>query len=214
MYFIFDTETTGLPKFNTTGFHRFPSFRYLNRYDSSRVVSISWIVADEQANFVKQAYHIIRPLDFVIDNNSKATEIHGITQEIAEEKGIPWHTMYEEFIADLNQCTTLVAHNLQFDISIMLSEMFRYNKQDGISSMLDKSRLCTMKMGRTAMSQKKGPKLSELYKFFYNEDMENAHDASFDTKYCHMCFSKMLQQSNELEAGVNSEQAVEPSKTS
>lgn len=200
MYLIFDSETLGLPIFNTIGPYRFPSFRHLNKYDTARIVSISWIVADENAEFVKQAYHIIRPLDFIIDNDSKGTSIHGITKEIAEEKGIPWHTMYDEFIEDLSRCSTIVAHNIQFDISVMLSEMFRYNKQDGITAMLEKSRLCTMKMGRTAMAQKKAPKLSELYQYMYGEEMKNAHDASFDTKYCYMCLVKMLQQQKEQES--------------
>lgn len=192
MYFIFDTETTGLPIFNTTGFHRFPSFRFLNRYDSARVVSISWIVADDDGKLIKQVYHVIRPLDFVIDNDSKATEIHGITQEIAEENGVPWHTMYEEFMADLADCNTIVAHNIQFDLSVMLSEMFRYNKQEGIDTFIEKNRLCTMKLGKLAMSQSRGPKLCDLYKHLCDEVMKNAHDASYDTLVCYKCFVEML----------------------
>lgn len=193
MYLVFDVESVGLPIFNTSGPYRFPSFRHLNKYDTARVVSISWILADENGKLVKQAYHIVRPLDFIIDNNSKAVEIHGITQEIAEEKGIPWHKMYDEFIEDIHKCHTLVAHNIQFDVSVMLSEMFRYNKQDGITAFLSKRRLCTMRMGKKAMVAKKNPKLSELYTFFFNEEMQNAHDASYDTLYCQQCFEKMLE---------------------
>lgn len=193
MYLIFDLETGGLPIFNTVGPYRFPSFRHLNKYDTARIVSISWIVADENGKLIKQAYHIIRNLDFIIDNNSKAVEIHGITQEIATEEGINWHDMYDEFIEDVHKCDTLVAHNIQFDVSVMLSEMFRYNKQDGITDFLSKRRLCTMRMGKKAMEGTKNPKLSELYKFFFNEEMQNAHNASYDTLFCQQCFEKMLQ---------------------
>lgn len=192
MYFIFDTETTGLPVFNKTGFYRFPNYKHLNKYNPSRIVSISWIIADENREKIKQAYHIIRPLDFTIDNASKAVEIHGITSEIAEEKGVPWHTMYDEFIEDVSKCHTIVAHNIQFDVSVMLSEMYRYNQELGISTFIEKARLCTMKMGKTAMNQSKSPKLSELYQHLYNEPLENAHDASFDTLYCYKCFAKMM----------------------
>jgi DNA polymerase-3 subunit alpha len=192
MYFVFDTETTGLPIFNTSGFHRFPSFRFLNKYDPARVVSISWIVADDEGKLVKQVYHIIRPLDFIIDNDSKATEIHGITKEIAEEHGVTWHTMYDEFITDLALCDTIVAHNIQFDVSIMLSEMFRYNKQAGIDAFIDKKRLCTMKLGKLVMEQARNPKLCDLYKHLFDEEMTNAHDASYDTLVCSKCFSSML----------------------
>lgn len=201
MYLIFDTETTGLPVFNKTGFHRFPSYKYLNKYNTSRVVSISWIIANEKREKVKHVYHIIRPLDFVIDNKSKAVEIHGITAEIANEKGISWHTMYDEFVSDLSQCDTIVAHNLQFDLSVMLSEMHRYNKDFGISTILNKTRLCTMKMGQKAMMQTKLPKLSALYEYLYNEPMENAHNASYDTLYCYKCLAKMLE-NHELQMSV------------
>ena len=192
MYLIFDCETAGLITMNTSGPYRYPSFRHLNKFDSARIVSISWLLADKDGKLIKQAYHILRPLDFIIDNNSKAVEIHGITQEIATEQGINWHDMYDEFIEDVHKCDTLVAHNIQFDVSIMLSEMFRYNKQDGITEFLSKRRLCTMRMGKKAMESKKNPKLSELYKFFFNEEMQNAHNASYDTLFCQQCFEKML----------------------
>jgi DNA polymerase III epsilon subunit-like protein len=192
MFLIFDLETTGLPIFNTSGKFRFHSFRYLNKYDSSRIVSISWILLDNSGNIRKQEYHIILPLDFAIDNASKAVEINGITSEIASEKGVPWDIMYKAFIEDVKKCHTLVAHNIQFDVSIMLSEMFRYNKQEGIEQFLAKNKLCTMKLGRIAMSQSRGPKLCDLYKHLYNEDMKNAHDASFDTLYCCRCFISMM----------------------
>ena len=201
MYLIFDTETTGLPIFNKTGLYRFPSYRHLNKYNTSRIVSISWIIANEKHEKVKHAYHIIRPLDFVIDNNSKAVEIHGITSEIAVEKGISWHVMYDEFIKDLVQCHTIVAHNIQFDISVMLSEMHRYNMDFGISTLLSKKRLCTMRMGKQAMTQTRMPKLSALYEFLYNEPLQNAHDASYDTLYCYKCLVKMLE-SQEVQLSV------------
>ncbi len=192
MYLVYDLETTGLPIFNKEGKYRFHSFRHLKMYDPARIVSISWILLNEKGNITKQAYHIIRPLDFTIDNNSVATNIHGITSEIAIGKGVLWEHVYNEFVSDLKLCHTLVAHNLQFDLSIMLSEMFRYNKQEGVTEMLAKKRLCTLLLGRTAMNQKKAPKLSELYKFLYNEDIENAHDAFYDTLYCCKCLVAMM----------------------
>jgi DNA polymerase-3 subunit alpha len=192
MYFVFDVETKGLPLFNAQSKYRFPNFKQLKRYDPARLQSISWIVANEAGEKVKQESFIIRPLDFIIDNDSKATQIHGITREVADEKGVPFHTMYDKFYEDLCECKTLVAHNIQFDVSIMLSEMYRYNKMDGISEFLDKNRICTMKYGKIASGMSKNPKLSELYKHFYGEEMENAHDAEYDTMYCYKCLVELL----------------------
>lgn len=192
MYFVFDLETTGLPIFNKEGKYRFHSFKKLKMYDPSRIVSVSWIVLDDAGTIIKHMYYIIRPLDFVIDNSSIATSIHGITNEIAIEKGVLWEKVYTEFFADLKLCHSLVAHNLQFDLSVMLSEMFRYNKQDGISEMLSKTKICTVQLGRVAMCQTKAPKLGELYQFLHNTDIQNAHDALYDTLHCCQCFVAMM----------------------
>lgn len=194
MYFIFDVETKGLPLSVPNSKFRFPSYKALKNYDSARLQSISWIVANEQCQKVKQETFIIRPLDFCIDDNSKATQIHGITKDIAESQGIPFHTMYQHFYNDLCQCKTLVAHNIQFDISIMLSEMYRYNLQEGIDELLDKNRICTMKLGKYTCNMKKNPKLSELYQHLYSEDIQNAHDAEYDTLYCYKCLVKLLEE--------------------
>lgn len=191
MYFIFDTETTSLPIFNTTGPYKFPSYRQLDKYDPARVVSVSWIVMNEDGDIVKQAYHVIRPDDFTIDNDCVATSIHGITQEIALETGVSWETMYKEFIEDIAKCHTLVAHNIQFDVSIMLSELYRYKKEEALAQFISKKRICTMNMGRTALNQKRAPKLCDLYKHLCGEDMENAHNAAYDTLACYKCFVKM-----------------------
>lgn len=193
MYLVFDLETTGLPIFNKEGKYRFYSFKNLKMYDPARIVSISWIILDRLGNILKQTYYIVRPLDYEIDNTSVATSIHGITHEIAVEKGILWETIYNEFFADLKTCNALVAHNLQFDLSIMLSEMFRYNKQEGVTEMLSKTRLCTVQLGRIAMNQKKAPKLGDLYKYLFNKDLENAHDAYYDTLNCCKCMIAMMQ---------------------
>jgi DNA polymerase-3 subunit alpha len=192
MYFVFDVETKGLPLSSPQSRFRFPHFKQLKKYDPARLQSVSWIVANEEGEKVKQENFIILPLDFVIDNNSKATEIHGITKEVAEEKGVPFHNMYDKFYEDLCQCKTLVAHNIQFDVSIMLSEMYRYNKMDGVQELLDKNRICTMKYGKMASGMSKNPKLTELYKHFYGEDVENAHDAEYDTLYCYKCLVELL----------------------
>ncbi len=192
MFLVYDLETTGLPIFNTKGKYKFHNFRFLNKYDPARIVSISWILFDNFGKTIKQDYYIIRPLDFEIDNNSKATEIHGITKEIAIDKGVTWHHVYEEFFKDLQMCHSLVAHNLQFDFSIMLSEMHRYNKQEGIDQMFAKRRLCTLQLGRVAMKQTKAPKLSELYKFLYNEELQHAHNALHDTLHCCKCMLALM----------------------
>jgi hypothetical protein len=49
-----------------------------------------------------------------------------------------------------------------------------------------------MKKGKDYMNYHKNPKLEELYKYLYNETLENAHNAQADTYYCYRCFIKMF----------------------
>jgi DNA polymerase III epsilon subunit-like protein len=81
---------------------------------------------------------------------------------------------------------------------------------DGINEFMDKNRICTMKYGRIASRMSKNPKLSELYKHFYNEEMENAHDATFDTLYCYKCLVELLKIPDVSEA---MNQPYQPKKT-
>jgi superfamily I DNA/RNA helicase len=46
--------------------------------------------------------------------------------------------------------------------------------------------------GRQYMRVRKYPKLAELYKFLYNDEIQNAHNAVFDTKYCFLCYIKLF----------------------
>ena len=38
----------------------------------------------------------------------------------------------------------------------------------------------------------KWPKLREAYIYFYNKDIENAHQAEFDTFYCYEIYKKLI----------------------
>ena len=194
--FIFDTETTGLPK--QAGYNKYFSYTDLTKYNSCRIVSICWYIYDDE-NKVKSFYNIIKPNNFIIDNNSIACKINGITQEIANDKGIDINDMFEQLKEDLYDVDRIIAHNINFDKHILLAELFRHNKQDIIDLFLKKDFYCTMEHGMpianiTFKNSKKikSPKLIELYKFFYNEEFDGAHNAEVDVIACAKCYFKMI----------------------
>ena len=142
---VFDTETTGLPI--TKGFNNYYSYKDLDKYNSSRLLSICWQVYDN-TTFISSNYFIIKPVDFTIDNKSKSCEINGITQEMALEKGIDINEVFTKLFNDLINTDRLVAHNINFDVNIILSELYRNNKNNIIDLLLSKSLYCTMINGK------------------------------------------------------------------
>ena len=193
---VFDTETTGLPI--TKGFNNYYSYKELEKYNSSRLLSICWQVY-EDTQLVSNNYFIINTSDFTIDNNSKSCEINGITQEIALEKGIDIKEVFTKLAADLINIERLVAHNINFDVNIILSELYRNNSLNTIKLLLSKNLYCTMINGKNIAkvtfknsTNIKLPKLIELYKHFYNEEFQDAHNAEADVYACAKCYFKMV----------------------
>lgn len=200
MFCIIDTETTGLPQQPRPFTYYNPEiYKY---YDTSRVVSICYALYKPDGTLISYNYDIVKPYDFKIDNESKATEIHGITHEKSIKEGKSIHRIISKFIQDIKGVNTIVGHNLEFDLRVFLAEMCRYNKSgrynDGIRSFVNKEQYCTMRNGKdiTRINSKyyngyKNPKLIELYKHFFKDTTFNEHNAFDDVKACADCYLKM-----------------------
>ncbi len=193
LYLVFDTETTGLPKLTPTRSLYDP--RNLEAYSTSRIVSIAWkvlIQSGESFDSLHSAHYYVIPDGFTIPPES--TQIHGITEELARCKGVPIGHILQELMNLFNtmNITTLVAHNISFDINVLSSECYRYDQDDLAVIIASKHRFCTMRRGRSLLNLPKPPKLSELYRTLYNEDITNAHDAEYDTLNCSKCFEALM----------------------
>jgi len=184
---VLDTETSGLP--SGVQYGRFPHYTQLKNYDTSRIVSISWIVS-KCNKVIAQAYYVVKPDDFVIAEES--IKIHGITNEYAQEHGVPFSKVIEELTPWIECAAGIVAHNIAFDSNVILSELHRHGATQLLEQFKTKNFICTMKKGKEFMNFHKNPKLSELHEYLYHEPMHNAHNAQADTYYCFKCFIKMF----------------------
>src|SRR5699024_8138793 len=125
MYFIFDTETTGLPK----------------RWDAPitdtenwpRCVQIAWQLHDEMGRLVEHRDYLIKPDGFNIPYDSE--KIHGISTELADKEGVPLIQVLEEFNLALAKAKFVVGQNIGFDINIMGCELHRYNVGSPLTDM-------------------------------------------------------------------------------
>ena len=184
MLLFFDTETTGLPgdwKAPVTQTDNWP-----------RMVQIAWLQYDNRENLIAEANYIIKPNGYTIPGD--AADIHGITTEIALEKGSELSSVLSEFSAVIGEAKMLIAHNMDFDEKIVGAEYVRMGVKSGL---FETSRFCTMKT-TTDLCRIPGyygykwPKLEELHRFLFGSHFKGAHDALVDVKVCAKCYYELV----------------------
>ncbi len=187
MYLIFDTETTGLPK----------------RWDAPitdtdnwpRAVQIAWQLHDAMGNCIEHQDYLINPEGFNIPYD--AEKIHGISTELAQEKGVPLTEVLEKFNSALSKTKFVVGQNVGFDINIMGAEFVR----EGVANPLQElpvldtctehtANLCQIPGGRGGKF--KLPTLTELHQFLFNQPFSEAHNATADVEATTRCFLELV----------------------
>jgi len=189
MKIIFDTETTGLPRnWNAP-------VSDINNWP--RIVQLSWIVIDDNydgKNHIEIGDLIIKPDGWIIPQD--ASRIHGITQEIAQEKGVPIKDALRQFIEAVRKANTIIAHNISFDDRVVGAEIFRMagNAEYWESLKAGKKMVCTMKssINFCNLPKLKWPKLVELHQELFGTEFEGAHNALFDVLACAKCYQELV----------------------
>ena len=185
-YIAFDFETSGLPRGrrNTK-----VTQETLSNFDGCRAVSLSAARFSQRGRLIKTFDAIIRPDGFQIGEESIA--IHGISNEKALSEGRPFPEVYHDFMEFIGPRTkTLVAHNAQFDTSVLQSEMLRHGIP--LEQIDDLVIRCTLEMYRDRFM---GPiKLTKLYADIFGEEFDNAHNSLADSIACGRVYPYLLGQ--------------------
>lgn len=189
MILFFDTETTGVPKnykAPVTDLENWP-----------RLVQLGYIVYDVldggKVDEYTSAEFIVRPDGFVI--SPEVSKIHGVTQEKALTEGASLLTVLDTFVDWVDACDTIVGHNLNFDLSIIGAELVRANRVDPFvgkaqyDTMLKSVDFCKMPGGYGG--KYKWPKLKELYKVLFNEELAQTHTALDDIRQTAKCYFEL-----------------------
>jgi DNA polymerase-3 subunit alpha len=195
MALFIDTETIGLPvtKNLNLKWGEYPCYTLLNRYDSARIVQLSYMITDNKFNELEIHDYIIKKEKFDIANS----QFHGITNEISINKGIDFDKAFDIFYENLKSVTHIVAHNIAFDINVIKSELYRRDKMHIIEEINKKELLCTMKHCKGILKiinqygRHKNPSLKEIYKFAFDKELENAHNSKYDVINMHAVIKKM-----------------------
>jgi DNA polymerase III epsilon subunit-like protein len=188
MYLFFDTETTGLPRSYNAPLSDLGNW--------PRVVQLAWLLTDDAGKEQEKGEFIVRPEGFTIP--SQAAAVHGITTEIALQKGIPIGHAVAAFHLSLKSARMLVAHNFEFDQRILAAEYLRLGQPHEL--LMQTESTCTMRRSTdfcrlpSERGGYKWPKLIELHTRLFGSAFESAHDAMADVQACARCFFELRRQ--------------------
>lgn len=152
------------------------------------MVQLAWQLYTPSGKLEEFDSHIIFPEGYSIPRDMMA--LHGISTELALEKGEELVLILELFNALVNEASVVVAHNMNFDEKIIGAEYIRCGQQPPLDS---KPKICTMERatnyckipGRYGY---RWPKLSDLYYKLFQESFDNAHNAAADIAATARCF--------------------------
>jgi DNA polymerase III epsilon subunit-like protein len=179
---FFDTETTGIPP---RGAHWEADFERFQR-----IAAIAWRMTEDGETAGEHSF-LIRPSGWKMPKDAEA--INGLSNEKLAAYGYKLKPVLQLFLSDATRAERIVGHNVHFDISMVKSELLRLAaKPDMFISILAKEkRYCTMHEA-TGLISDKWPKLGEIYRHFFNEELENAHDPLTDLIACQRVYNELI----------------------
>jgi DNA polymerase III alpha subunit (gram-positive type) len=180
-----DTETTGLPNRWNSPYNEWP-----------HMVSLAYMLCEEDGKVIDQMELIIKPEGYTIPK--EASDIHGITQEIEEQKGNDLQMVLIKLLTLVEIADLIVFHNQSFDVGIITGEQMRmgFGKSEYISSQKPKI-FCTKETSTNILkipSNRGGykwPSLAELCAFCGVEN-KGAHNAMNDVEATKECYFYMV----------------------
>ncbi len=182
-----DTETTGLPSRWNAPYNEWP-----------RMVSLAYMLCEDNGKVIDQMELIIKPEGYTIPK--EASDIHGITQIIAEQQGNDLQMVLIKLLTLVEIADLIVFHNQSFDVGIITGEQMRmgFGKSEYISSQKPKI-FCTKESSINILKIPgsrggyKWPSLAELCAFCGVEN-KGAHNALNDVEATKECYFYMVNQ--------------------
>ena len=134
-----------------------------------------------------------------------AQRVHGISTKKALKRGVPVATVLPAFDVELEAAGLIVAHNLEFDQTIMTAEFIRaglphhFDEVKGFCTMRGTTEYCHLTPKK--YGEYKWPKLSELHAICTGKPHAGAHDAMGDAEAVVRCL-RALQKAQALQLSV------------
>lgn len=184
MILFFDTETTGFFQ------DRLP----IDHPDQPYIVQLAAELVDDEGAPVAGFSFIVDPGIGEISIPERASTVHGITDERAARFGVSAEFALSAFTHLYQRADLVCAHNIKFDRGVIEAAISRHYRK---VMPLRKALFCTMeaatpilnlppteRMKAVGFDKTKPPKLEECIRYFFNEELDGAHDAMVDVRAC------------------------------
>jgi DNA polymerase III subunit alpha len=188
-YIFISVETSGLPS-TTEIFLEFVAKGTLHHWDSSRLLQICWSLTDDKYVVFSKMFYT-KPSKIII--TPKTTEQTGLTQTSVSH-AMDMKSVLSMLMNDLKiyDCDYIVGHNVDFDLSVIGSELLRLNMVNEKKILQDQSYYCTMK-SFPLFETEQSRKLKDRYFFCFNTYPDLRHDARDEVNACTRLFFKLKQ---------------------
>lgn len=192
MILFFDTETTGF----------FDDRLPIDDSSQPYIVQMAAQLCRDNGDILSSFNFIVDPgIADGISIPTSASNVHGITDEVAAQFGLSSEFMLNSFAHLYQRADLICAHNIKFDRFVTETAIARHYGQ---IRPLNKPMFCTMeaatpivnlppteRMRAKGIDRPKPPKLEECIKHFFDEDLEGAHDAMVDVAACRRLYLKI-----------------------
>ena len=198
---VFDTETTGLLP---TKFPRIASCLTKFPY----IVQLSYLIYDTDTHKIVHEQDDIIMLPKDVEMPQQSTAVHGISKGLSTNRGIHIESALEIFALYVKQCNCIVAHNIDFDMTMIEVECMRtkttypftnekiyyctMNKTKDLCSIVRKYRNVGANGQPRMESFVKKPTLNELHVYLFKRSPKGLHDSMIDVRVCFRCFMKVV----------------------
>lgn len=171
-------QTTGLTLKKDSPYTDLSSWSYC------RIVSIAWLYKKEgEINDYK--YYIVKPLDFIIPENSSAL-FHSINQNHAIRNGIIIKKIFNDLLTYIKKANVINGYNIEWVLDTIKSEIYRIsgNENELMYAINNIKKNCVMKQAKKFLSESKELinfiKMKDAYHMICNKEIYVLHNALYN----------------------------------
>ena len=185
MYLILDVSANGKPK----SWKAEPT----DVFSWPRLTHLAWLHYNEDRELVGKANDIIQPKGWTIKADMKKK--YHISQEQAEEEGVPAKEALERLRDELPKAKYVIAHNMNFTASVLTAEFTRHAMAHRLGTA---DKYCLMQEGTWFCKlpgrggKYKWPTLQELHAVVFGQRYADAGNAFTDVSAATLCFFRLL----------------------
>lgn len=156
------------------------------------ILQLAWVILDSNNKIISESNYYIK--DRI--TSKEAFLVHKIGLEKLRKEGKDFVQVIKLFIKDLEKVSTIIGHNVQYDLRCLLKNLRKYDVYIKIDDLLNYNIfdsfdiLCTKKLSG-------GKSLEKLHEELFKSNFLDAHDASVDVSNTYKCYVKLLEKIKE-----------------